>query len=273
MGTDTKHPEAALLEYINSSADPATIRLVEEHLGVCVECSLTAAALHIVKREAGGTEFHKSSGHPGVGELASFFYDKAGHSSRSNVAAHVALCGECAHAIAMYERAERYAAAYSAAANKTAAPAVPESTWRMISDWEEKDFPGLKSESETLTNETISKLLQVLREHKDELEIIAKHARFSGGETGELVPVIVLGKGAEFQGVEVFKRESSPGGETLVHPEESERFHSKPVHAVVDLGRGDYRVISEKVHRSSVRLRHEIEAERAYRTDYFIIDD
>ena len=150
------HPDIQLFEYLNGALDENAVQSIEAHLSGCEDCASAAAMIRALKEEASESNLKSqisnlksqiSEEHPDISELASFFY--ASRPSRNtNVAAHVALCGSCAEAIAEYARAERAAVAYNPM--NAAAGAVPAKAWEMIRDWEDSSFEKLKPASEVI---------------------------------------------------------------------------------------------------------------------------
>jgi hypothetical protein len=280
------HPDRQLFDYLSGALDADSRVSVEEHLSACGDCARVADLVRTLKTGASplsrrqsrisNLESQVSEEHLPVSELASFFYSKSPRASNKTAAAHVAQCRSCAEAIAEYARAERAAREYDPA--QAAGGEVPAKAWEMIREWEESSFAKPKPASETLGQEMLAKLFNLLSEQKDWL----RNARRSvtGQAAGQdeprnLVPVIVVDKSGQFRGVEMFEKVTDADGESVLkHAEKSERFDKKPVHALLDFGEKDRVLVTDRINHDTVRIRQASGPNARLRhADYFIIED
>ncbi|MGA9768292.1 MAG: hypothetical protein WBV94_04575 [Blastocatellia bacterium] len=265
MAKRSAHPDKELFDYLKG--DP--IQMVEQHLADCADCALVADLVRALRSavsesaENSNTKSEISREHPDVSALASFFYAKTPRARDSQVAAHVALCRSCATEIAEYSRAERAASHSNAVRGE-----MPARAWEMIREWEESSFAKPKATSDAIGQELLAKLSNLLSEQRKQLaEAESKNAG--------MVPVIVVDREGEMRSVELFKRiRGSHGASVLEHAEKSERFDNRPVHALLDFGEEDRVVVSERIHRDTVRLKKPARQDSELRhADYFIIED
>jgi hypothetical protein len=271
----------------------ANARAIEEHLGVCSDCSTTVAILGALRRDqknrvaaslrasaasdslARGTQLpDEPLLHPDVSEIASFFYGKSSEQRRALVASHVALCPECAESLAVYAQAEHAASQYEP--SKGQLLQFPAKARELINDWENSSFAKPRTPAETMDGRTLDKLIAFFREHRDDLrEVVRSSFTQSRGTVFafELVPVAVVTHGGELMGVELFERiPDEPGTELLEHADRSERLNRRKLHAVVQSAGGSVTVVSEQIDRYGTRLRYS-SATRGARTDYFVFED
>src|SRR5215475_10207259 len=137
------HPETELFEYLNHSLGGEESSAIETHLSTCEECASVASLVRALKAEEMPTNSQSQiRDHPGINELASFFYAKKESSNVSQAAKHVAICSSCAEAIAQYASAERASEMYQP--SKATIGEVPAKAWEMIDDWENSSFGELK---------------------------------------------------------------------------------------------------------------------------------
>lgn len=290
MRRDSSHPEVELLDYISGAADPETGRTVEAHISNCPECSTVASVVRALRdgaqerhrrqpterREAADREIdalmtEDRARHPDLGELASFFYGESVDQRRGLVAAHVALCPECTEAIAIYSRAEQAAKQ----AGATRVEPVPQKSWDLIRDWEDSSFARPKAPEEVLSQETLTRLLGLMREHNDELrEIVVTQTRGTS-PTPDLVPVLVVDDRGDFRRVEMFeKTRAAEDAYLFEHMEKSEQFNSRSLHAVLELNSGEVAIVSERIHHYKTLLQYPGQAGAGVRnTGYFIFED
>src|SRR5215471_11151913 len=133
MSTKSMHPETELFEYLNHSLDEEHSTAIETHLSTGEECASLAALVRTLKAEESLTSSQSQiPDHPGIHELASFFYAREESSNVTQVANHVAICSSCAEAIAQYARGERAAEVYEPTRENTGE--VPAKAWMMIDD-------------------------------------------------------------------------------------------------------------------------------------------
>jgi anti-sigma factor RsiW len=197
-----------------------------------------------------------SSAHLDAAELASFFYGELPKEAAAAAAAHVAMCADCASAISLYSDSE--AAAGAANHSSLAAPGMPEETWRAIKEWEENCLANPRPESETPNREMLERFIEILREHKDEIDRVASGRDLPLGiGTGahQIVPVVVLDSTGGFRGVEPFQRISRPRGlEALQSHAQPNRFNNLPIHALLGAERKYPMVVSGRINRGCAEL-------------------
>ena len=269
MAKRSAHPDKQLFDYLNGALDTGDRQMIERHLADCAGCASVADLVRALKSKAG--EPSQSSNikseiareHPDVSALASFFYADRSRSRNSQVAAHIALCESCAAEIAEYARAEGAASRYNIVRGE-----MPARAWDMIREWEESSFAKPKPASETIGQELLAKLSNLLSEQREQLAE-------AESENAGMVPVIVVDREGEMRSVEMFKQiRGTRGQRILEHAEKSERFDNKPVHALLDFGEEGRIVVSERIHRDTVRLKQPARQESELRhADYFIIED
>jgi hypothetical protein len=186
----------------------------------------------------------EASSHPDAEELASFFYkDTPGEVVAGKIAAHVAVCRECSEVIAVYAHAELLASEPGVA---RAEPA-PQKAWELIRDWEGSAFTQPKAPDVVLNNETLNKLLGLMRDQTAPPE----------GETPDLVPVLVVDNQGEFRRVEMFeKKRTAEDAYVFEHLEKSEQFDSRSLHAVLELESGEVAIVAEKIERYRTLLQY-----------------
>jgi len=269
MAKRSAHPDKQLFDYLNGALDAHEGQVIEQHLANCAGCASVADLVRSLKSEVG--ESSQSSNikseiaqeHPDVSALASFFYASRSRARNPQVAAHVAVCKSCATEIAEYARAESAASRYNIVRGE-----MPARAWEMIREWEESSFAKPKPASESIGQELLAKLSNLLSEQREQLaEAESEHAG--------MVPVIVVDREGEMRSVEMFKKiRSARGQKILEHAEKSERFDNKPVHVLLDFGEESRIVVSEPIHRDTVRLKQPARQESELRhADYFIIED
>src|SRR5262245_51647680 len=222
------HPETELFEYLNHSLGEEQSSAIETHLSTCEECASVASLVRALKTEGSLTNSQSQiRDHPGINELASFFYAKEESSNISQVANHVAICTSCAEAIAQYTSGERASEMY--VPSKATIGEVPASAWEMIDDWENSSFGKLKPANEVLGQELLDRLAELLNERSN------REAQIGSSETKTVdrVPVLVVDSSGEARGVEFFDHEiDKTGASVLRHSEGSARFDKKPLHTL-----------------------------------------
>lgn len=281
MVKKSAHPDTQLFDYLNSAAEEKAAQAIEAHLSECDDCASVATLVRMLKASAlAPTRERKSQtagAHPDISELASFFYLKTPRADSSGVAAHVALCGSCAEAIAQYARAEHAAVDYKPV--KEAAGEAPPKAWEIIRDWEDSSFAKLKPASEVLGQELLTRLARTLNERtQDARELAGELSRSQNvdrPEDAERVPVLVVNRSGEVRSVEYFEQVmDQTGARVLRHAEGSQRFNNRLVHALLNLGETDSFVISEVIRSDTLRLKPKSrEEESLRRVDYFIVED
>ena len=266
MSTKSMHPETELFEYLNHSLDEEHSTAIETHLSTCEECASLAALVRALKAEESLTNSQSQiPDHPGIHELASFFYARE---NVTQVANHVAICSSCAEAIAQYASGERAAEVYEPTRENTGE--VPAKAWMMIDDWENSSFGNLKPAHEVLGQELLDRLANLLHESVNK----AEEAGSPRSKTAELVPVLVVSSSGEVRGVEFFERETdNTGSSVLRHSEGSARFDKKAIHALLSFDEKQPLVVSQVMNRDTVRLEKARPEGDARRADYFIIED
>jgi len=269
MSNKSMHPENELFEYLNHSLAEEHSSAIEAHLATCEECASVAAAVRALKADGALNNSQLQIGdHPGINELASFFYSKEESSNIAQVANHVAICSSCAEAIAQYASSERASELYEP---PRATPGeVPAEAWKMIDEWENSSFGKLKPANEVLGQELLDRLAELLNER------VSRGAEIGSFETktADRVPVLVVNSSGEVRGVEFFDHETDKTGASILrHSEGSERFDKKPIHALFSFGEKQPLVVSTVMNRNTVRLEQARPGGEARRADYFIIED
>ena len=269
MAKRSAHPDKQLFDYLNGALDAHDGQVIEQHLADCAGCASVADLVRALKSAVG--ESSQSSNikseiaqeHPDVSAIASFFYANRSRARNSQVAAHIAMCQSCATEIALYARAESAASRYN-----TIRGEMPARAWEMIREWEESSFAKPKAINEAIGQELLAKLSNLLSEQREQLAE-------AESENAGMVPVIVVDREGEMRSVEMFKKiRSARGQKILEHAEKSERFDNKPVHVLLDFGEESRVVVSERIHRDTVRLKQPARQESELRhADYFIIED
>ncbi len=212
--------------------------------------------------------------YPDSRDLAALFYEEAKGVVQRQTAAQVALHSHLADEIAEYVRAEQLASAYRPEAQ--ASTGVPPAAWNLIYEWEEQELATTKTESERGREDMMARLSQILNAKKDELRELARESHPLGKEhQTETVSVIVVSHAVEFRGVEVFEKvPDEEGASVLKHIEQSDKFDSKPVHVLLDFGEEHPIVVSEFIHRDTIRLQRILRPNsRLQRADFFIIEE
>ena len=263
------HPETELFEYLNHSLGEEQSAAIETHLSTCEECASVASLVRALKAEESLTNSQSQiRDHPGINELASFFYAKDESSNVTQVANHVAICSSCAEAIAQYASGERASEMYEP--SKATIGEVPAGAWKMIDDWENSSFGKLKPANEVLGQELLDSLAKLLNERgKREAEIGSSETK-----SADRVPVLVVGSSGEARGVEFFDHEiDKTGASVLRHSEGSARFDKKPLHTLFSFDEKQPVVVSQVMNRDTVRLEKARPEGEARRADYFIIED
>jgi hypothetical protein len=287
MVKKSAHPDIKLFEYLSGGLDTKAAQVIDAHLSVCAECASLAGLVRRLKAPAsepnpeGGYQIsdlksQTSGEHPDISELASFFYAKSRRAESSGVASHVAHCSSCGEAIAQYARAEHAAAEYKPA--KDTAGEVPAKAWEMIRDWEDSSFAKLKPATEVLSQELLTRLARILNERTQGVremgEEVSRSQNIHRTEDAGRVPVFVVSRSGEVRSVEFFEQVvDSTGARVLRHAEGSARFDNKPLHALFDFGENDSFVVSNIIHRDTIRLHDTRAEEESRRADYIIIED
>jgi hypothetical protein len=269
------HPDGQLFDYLSGSPSAQSRASIEEHLSECAECAAVADLARALRSQLSNLGDKDSGKHLSVSELASFFYSKSPRARNRAAAAHVAVCQSCAEEIAQYARAESAASLYEP--DKKAERRVPAAVWEMIRDWEESSFAKPRPASDSISQEMLAKLFNLLSEQKEWLRKARRTAveKSGEGEAANLVPVIVVDRSGQLRGVEMFERVTDTRGESVLkHAEKSERFDKKPIHALLDFGEESRVVVSERINHDTARLSQSSQADaKPRRTDYFIIED
>jgi hypothetical protein len=278
------HPDRALFDYLRGKPDQSSPDAfspdsfsnvsVAQHVASCSECAVIAGIVSAARGiAASGVVRSDFDVHPASGELARFFYERGAVGSYAT-AVHVAECSECVSAIAEYARAENAAKQYRD--ERYIVGAVPEAAWIMIREWEDSSFAIPRTAGQTLSHETLSKLVGLLQDRRSQIDHLMRAAMMRSPEAErrpELVPVIIVDPQGEFRGVEMFHRLAGPGLHSLVHAQESNQFDNKPMHALLDFGPGDQVVVSKTVEACAARIRHDRATAEPRRADYFIVDE
>lgn len=267
MSDKEAHQDNRVFDYLNRTMGAEETREFETHLKDCEECSSLAVLIRGLKRSASilGDE---ESDHPGVREIASYFYNATASTERSLVAVHVARCSLCAETVALYARAQRAAIEFQP--SNAVQGEVPATAWAMIRDWEQSSFAQLKPAHEVLGHDLLSRLAGLFNEQVS--DVARQGAPQSRGV--ERVPVFVVTKSGDVRGIEFFEREvDSSGASILKHAGGSQRFDNKQIHALLDIGEKEPVVLSELVNFDTVRLVQSNSEERPRSANFFIIED
>ena len=279
MSKKAAHPEFRLFEYLNGNIDAKAAQAIEAHLSACDDCASVAHLVRALKDAAEQQDVHgqprasshtshTSGEHPDLSELASFFYAGSRNKTRSNVAAHVALCSSCGEAIAQYARAERAAGEYNPVAVE--AGAVPANAWSMIRDWEDSSFAKVKPANEVFGQELLARLLDLANQRARTVGNVSRDV--SESPRAKRVAVIVVSRSGEVRSTELFEEALDVTGATILrHTEGSARFDNKTVYSLLEGGQGEPVVKSEMIIRDRIIL--EAGEDRPRRADYFIIED
>ena len=203
-----------------------------------------------------------SSAHLDAADLASFFYGELPREAAAAAAGHVAMCADCARAISLYSdsaaAAEADAAAEAAAPGNWPAPVMPDETWRLIKEWEENCLANPRPESEAPNREMLERFIEILREHKEEIDRVASGRDLPfeiGTGAHQIVPVVVLDSTGGFRGVEPFQRVSKPRGlEALQSHALPNRFNNLSIHALLGSERKYPMVVSGRINRGCAEL-------------------
>ncbi|HKV38906.1 MAG TPA: zf-HC2 domain-containing protein [Blastocatellia bacterium] len=287
MARKSPHPVRSLFDHLNGRLDAKTARAVENHVSGCTECASFVNFVRALRSNAETAGQSSPTGplgsglsparHAGVGELASFFYNKTGGPAHASTAAHVALCEECRGFIALYADSEGVAARHPAQSEPDAK--VPELAWKMIDDWEQSAFATLRPDSEAIAEETVSRLLRLMRERSSEIHsLVPPIAALQTTETSQRsdhIPVVIVNQSGNLRGVELFKCTSEPGGyDVLKHAEGSTRFDSKRLYVLRDLESSPPSVTTERIDRDTVRVENcRLVGQVARDTGYFIVEE
>ncbi|HXU07607.1 MAG TPA: zf-HC2 domain-containing protein [Blastocatellia bacterium] len=262
MAKKSEHPDSKLFDYLNGKTEEAETRFIEEHLFACDECAEGAAVVRAFKNEISDSTA-RSSQHPDVSELASFFYSTSEGVS-SQVAGHVASCLSCAEEIAQYAAGERAASQYQVA-NRTRAE-MPVKAWELISEWEESSFAKLKPAGDVINRELLERLPRILKAER--------HHTVSGTRDAARVPVLVISGSGEVHSVEYFEESIDPSGaRVLRHTEGSASFDKRVVHALLDIEGKEPLVISELIQSDTLRFEQAERFEEVRSADFFIIEE
>lgn len=279
MAKKATHPEFRLFEYLNGNLDEQAAQAIEAHLSACDDCASVAHVVRAMKEAAEEPAVHAqpralrhtshtSGEHPDLSDLASFFYAGSRNKTRSNVAAHVALCNSCGEVIAQYARAERAAGEYNPAAVEMGA--VPANAWSMIRDWEDSCFAKVRPANEVFGQELLARLLDLASQRARTVGKVSRDV--SESPRAKQVAVIVVSPSGEARSTELFEEELDVTGVTILrHAEGSVRFANKTVYALLEGGHGERVVKSEMILRDRIIL--EAGEDRPRRADYFIIED
>ena len=236
--------------------------------------------------------FHDNfSAHPTAEELASAFYAKprrkpgVGTASPASaeaaadvaapVVAHVAVCSDCAGILSAFSRAEM--AAVNTDLREASQRELPAWVFKRINEWEQSAFGGQKSAENVISQGMQNRLLELSRTGGHGLhEAIEKHLIHTNETLARpgLVPVIVVDRHGEAQGVEMFRCSVvRSDAQSLEHEEQSTRFHGRRLVAVRNAAaaRPD---ISVSVVRESRATFHDSPMQEApEKTHYFLVDE
>jgi hypothetical protein len=195
------------------------------------------------------------SGHLDTGELASFFYGELPREAAAVAAGHVALCGDCSSAISLFSDSE--AAARSVINSVQGSAEMSEEGWRLIKYWEENCLAEPRPECETVSREMLERFVEILTEHKEEIDRVAGPVLNQTLKPGtpQIVPVVVLDQDGSFRRVEGFHRVTRPRGlEALKCQARPDRFDGLPIHALLGTDRQYPMVVSGRINRGMAEL-------------------
>jgi hypothetical protein len=220
-----------------------------------------------------------STAHPAAEELASLIYSKSGKSAdvRTNVSmmAHVALCSQCAGIVGEYSRAE--AACADRELKEIKQQEAPGWVFKKINEWDESAFGMPKVGEDVISQTMLDKLLAIVRTSGQGLqEAIGKHLThtYESGARPGLVPVIVLNRHGEAEGVEMFRVSARISGEhSLEHEEQSTRFHGRRLVAVSDAAAARPGISVAVVAQSCATFRENPIGEGLETTHYFLVQE
>jgi len=133
----------------------------------------------------------------------------------------------------------------------------------LIRDWEDSVFSKPK-EAHPQISDDLLKRLSALIESKSEMG-----SKPATAESPDMIPVTVVDGSGRVQGVELFRRVSGK----LEHADQSERWHEKPVHTLMDFESGQRVLVSTRVKRHCIELTKDESNATAIRTTFFIIDE
>jgi hypothetical protein len=260
--SESSHPENELFDFATGRLDAGSARAVEQHVNECAECCSLVDSLAALKAEMSAIDARRIEFHPSVGELAEYFYARPTSTTSVSIAAHLAVCKQCASEIAFYAQAE--AAARQSEAGARAVAQVPAAAWKLIRDWEESPFARTKGGMDVPNQE----LLQKLSELFDSSRIARSNAE--RGSRPALVEVTVIDRSGQVIGVEMF--EQSDDG--LKHTGESARYNEKPVHALLDFGGGQRSVVSDRIRGDRIQMSYKQGSDlRPLAEAYFIVEE
>jgi hypothetical protein len=230
----------------------------------------------------GGADSHgQASGqdgvvHLGAADLAAFFYDELAGEAAAAAAGHLATCSDCSNAISLYSGSE--AAARSVEQRPVPASEMSPENWRLINEWEEDCLVDPRPESETVSREMLERFLEILRDHREEIDRVAagpalNRALEQGGH--QIVPVVVLDSRGAFRGIEAFHRESRPKGlEVLECQAPPDRFNNLPIHALLGAEREYPMVVSGRINGGTAELDYAaMQASLMRPLGYFIVEN
>jgi len=213
--------------------------------------------------------------HLDAAELASFFYGEMPRGAAAAAAGHLAMCSACASAISLH--CDSHAAAQSPESSASA-PSMSAESWKLIREWEENCLAEPRPESETPSREMLERFLEILRDHREEIDRVATGSAFThalGTAVPQVVPVVVLDSAGGFRGVEPFHRVSRPRGlEALQYIAHPYRFHNLPIHALLGTERQYPMVISGRINRDIAELDYgSVQAGLMRPLGYFIVEN
>src|SRR5689334_16216444 len=114
MSNQSEHLDVELFDFVNETCDSAKQQRLASHIATCEECSASVEIVRAVKQlvsQSGSTP--ATDEHPDVSELTSFYFEEPKSQADSRLARHIALCANCAEAIAVYADGEHAASEYS----------------------------------------------------------------------------------------------------------------------------------------------------------------
>jgi len=217
-----------------------------------------------------------SSAHLHAADLASFFYGELPKEAAAAAACHVAICADCASAISLY--ADSDATANAGDQSTSPGSKMSEENWRLINEWEENCLANPRPENEAPNREMLERFIEILREHKEEIERVASgrnHPLEIGTGAHQIVPVVVLDSSGGFRGVEPFQRISRPRGlEALQSQAPPNRFNNLPIHALLGAERKYPMVVSGRISRGCAELDYgSVKTGLVQPVGYFIVEN
>ena len=264
-----------LFDSMSGRLDAKQSAEVEAHLAGCEECRLVASIVGQVRHESTDSGNAKGapaadqtrdshSSHLDIGELADFFYGSASGAANERATAHVAMCSECAELLSQHATGAAIALQYNPGEHEAA---IPDAGWRLINEWEESSFGGVRPAEDRHDAGMVERMLRLFNEKRDEIREAV--SSYTAGR--DVVPVVVVDRQGSYRRVELFEQTASAGAVRLTHTERSSRFRSMPLHTIVRTDTGDHALVSTPIQHDSIEVGRDEHPGVSY--DRFIIED